>query len=217
MRAAMRVLAIATIATLAVLPRDAGADKAQQAMSRAMPPAAKETWTWPSVATARRSGSIRDRPTPISSGALPIANGAIAAIADCTEAIRLDPKFADAYNLRGNAYAGKGERLKAIADYTEAIRLNPQYGNAYCNRGCWPTSRIASTPRRLPISARPSVSTRNRPTRPRPGATPTQSKRRFRQGDCRLRRGHPPQPAIRLGLQQPGPYVWHEGRVCQGD
>ena len=56
------------------------------------------------------------------------------AIADYDEAIRLNPKLADAYFNRGIAYAEKGEHDKAIADYTEAIRLNPSYAEAYCHR-----------------------------------------------------------------------------------
>jgi Flp pilus assembly protein TadD len=51
------------------------------------------------------------------------------AIADYTEAIRLDPYDAEAYNGRGFAYGSKGEYDRAIADYTEAIRLNPNYAN----------------------------------------------------------------------------------------
>ena len=40
------------------------------------------------------------------------------AIADCTEAIRLDPCFAIAYYRRAYAYWRKGEYDQAIADYT---------------------------------------------------------------------------------------------------
>ena len=57
------------------------------------------------------------------------------AIADYTEAIRLDPKLAIAYNNRGLAYGNKGENDKAIADCTEAIRLDPKLALAYNNRG----------------------------------------------------------------------------------
>jgi len=49
-----------------------------------------------------------------------------------SEAIRLDSKYADAYNSRGVNLAEQGE---AIADYTEAIRLDPQDAKAYYNRG----------------------------------------------------------------------------------
>ena len=47
------------------------------------------------------------------------------AIADFTEAIRLDPNPDLAYQWRGDAYSDKGEYDKAIADYTESIRLDP--------------------------------------------------------------------------------------------
>ena len=45
------------------------------------------------------------------------------AIADYTEAIRLNPKFADAYNNRGVAFTKKGEYDDAIADFTKAKEL----------------------------------------------------------------------------------------------
>src|SRR6478609_5042777 len=48
------------------------------------------------------------------------------AIADYTEAIRLDPKFAVAYANRGLAHSDKGDTRRAIADYNEAIRLDPK-------------------------------------------------------------------------------------------
>jgi tetratricopeptide (TPR) repeat protein len=50
------------------------------------------------------------------------------AIADYTEAIRLDPKLAIAYYQRGTAYHALGDFDRAIADYTEAIRLDPKLG-----------------------------------------------------------------------------------------
>jgi tetratricopeptide (TPR) repeat protein len=57
------------------------------------------------------------------------------AIADYTEAIRLDPKYAAAFYNRGMAWDDKGDNDKAIADYTEAIRLDPKLAAAYNNRG----------------------------------------------------------------------------------
>jgi lipoprotein NlpI len=48
------------------------------------------------------------------------------ALADYDAAIRLSPKFADAYYNRGNIWANKGEPDRAIADYDAAIRLNPK-------------------------------------------------------------------------------------------
>jgi tetratricopeptide (TPR) repeat protein len=57
------------------------------------------------------------------------------AIADYTQAIRLDPNNAVAYRERGVALSQKGDNDKAIADYNQAIRLNPNYARAYINRG----------------------------------------------------------------------------------
>ena len=57
------------------------------------------------------------------------------AIADFTEAIRLKPKYAEAYNNRGFVYGrDKREFERAITDFTEAIRLKPKYAEAYKNR-----------------------------------------------------------------------------------
>ncbi|MCZ7554607.1 MAG: tetratricopeptide repeat protein [Anaerolineales bacterium] len=57
------------------------------------------------------------------------------AIADYTEALRLNPALVVAYNNRGLARREKGDLDGAIADYTEAIRLNPGFAVAYTNRG----------------------------------------------------------------------------------
>jgi lipoprotein NlpI len=57
------------------------------------------------------------------------------AIADLTEAIRLDPTWAGAYSNRGRAYREKGEDHRAIADLTESIRLDPRLAIAYYGRG----------------------------------------------------------------------------------
>src|SRR5262245_18018351 len=57
------------------------------------------------------------------------------AIADYSEAIRLVPSFANAYNDRGNAYNQRHEYDRAIADLDKAIRLNPKSAIFYLNRG----------------------------------------------------------------------------------
>jgi tetratricopeptide (TPR) repeat protein len=57
------------------------------------------------------------------------------AIADFTQAIRLDPESPEPYSERGVAWYLKGEYDKATADCSEAIRLNPKDEMAYGNRG----------------------------------------------------------------------------------
>ena len=57
------------------------------------------------------------------------------AITDYTQAIRLNPDYADAYYNRGIAKSNLGQHFAAIADYDIAIRLNPDYTGAYNNRG----------------------------------------------------------------------------------
>ena len=60
------------------------------------------------------------------------------AVADLTEAIRLDPNDANSFINRGNAYISKGDNDRAIADYNEAIRLGPEhpkFSSVFYNRG----------------------------------------------------------------------------------
>ncbi len=57
------------------------------------------------------------------------------AIADYTEAIRLNPEYAEAYYNRGCIYVEKGDHDQAITDYTEAIRIHPENGYAFYSRG----------------------------------------------------------------------------------
>lgn len=57
------------------------------------------------------------------------------AIAEYTEAIRIDPLDANAFLSRGIVWGKKGEYDKAIADFTEAIRINPKAAEAFYNRG----------------------------------------------------------------------------------
>ena len=57
------------------------------------------------------------------------------ALADYTEAIRLDPKNAEAYNNRALTYNRKGELDKAITDFNDAIKIKPNTPRLYNNRG----------------------------------------------------------------------------------
>ena len=57
------------------------------------------------------------------------------AIAKYNQAILLHPKYADAYNNRGNIYDHQGKYDLALADYSQAIQLEPKYAKVYYNRG----------------------------------------------------------------------------------
>jgi lipoprotein NlpI len=56
------------------------------------------------------------------------------AIADFSEAIRVDPKYALAYRNRSNVYRAKGDIDRALADYGKVVDLNPTASN-YRARG----------------------------------------------------------------------------------
>ncbi|MDR0707369.1 MAG: tetratricopeptide repeat protein [Treponema sp.] len=57
------------------------------------------------------------------------------AIADYTQAIRIDPKYALAYHNRGVAYEVKKDFDRAMSDYNQVILLDPNYAKAYHGRG----------------------------------------------------------------------------------
>jgi tetratricopeptide (TPR) repeat protein len=57
------------------------------------------------------------------------------AIEYLNNAIKLQPKYVDAYHLRGINYATLKQFQPAIEDFNEAIRLQPTYIDAYKSRG----------------------------------------------------------------------------------
>jgi len=57
------------------------------------------------------------------------------AIADCSQAIRLDPNGAAAFSGRAGAYRAKGQYDRAIEDMNQAIRLSPNDADMFNNRG----------------------------------------------------------------------------------
>lgn len=65
-----------------------------------------------------------------------ISKGKISkAVQDFSDAIRINPDYAVAYNARGFVLYQLGFYSLAILDFTEAISINPNYAEAYYNRG----------------------------------------------------------------------------------
>ena len=62
------------------------------------------------------------------------AGDAQGAIADFSQAIRLNPTYVRAYNNRGGARKSFGDLHGALKDYDQAIKLDPKYVKAYYNR-----------------------------------------------------------------------------------
>jgi tetratricopeptide (TPR) repeat protein len=56
------------------------------------------------------------------------------AIADYTQALKLNPKFVLAYGNRGLIYSEQGKYDKAISDFKKALKSNPNSTDFY-NRG----------------------------------------------------------------------------------
>lgn len=56
------------------------------------------------------------------------------AIPDHTQAIKLDPQYAQAYSARGDARVGLKDYQEAVNDYSQAIKINPNYIMAYAGR-----------------------------------------------------------------------------------
>jgi tetratricopeptide (TPR) repeat protein len=55
------------------------------------------------------------------------------AIENFTQAIKLDPNYADAYNVRGSAYLAKKDYVLARADWEKALQINPNHTDARDN------------------------------------------------------------------------------------
>ena len=97
-----------------------------------------------------------------------------AATAHYTEALRLNPRYADAHNNLGVVLSRQGKFEAAAAHYAEALRLKPGYVAAHNNLGVDLSTRVSSRRRRL-ISPRrcgsiptmsPHTTTWSRPRQP---------------------------------------------------
>jgi tetratricopeptide (TPR) repeat protein len=49
------------------------------------------------------------------------------AINEYDKAIKIDPKYVDAYNNKGNALSDLGRIEEAIIEYDEAIKIDPKF------------------------------------------------------------------------------------------
>ena len=96
----------------------------------------RRTTTAPSPTTARPSGSIRASPAPTSTGArVPHKKDYDRAIADYSEAIRINPSNAGAYNDRAWAYFKAGKAAQGLPDAERSLQLRPIDANALDTRG----------------------------------------------------------------------------------
>ncbi|MBM4038068.1 MAG: tetratricopeptide repeat protein [Planctomycetes bacterium] len=87
---------------------------------------AEETTAPERAPAAQTAGELVQR------GMTKMANGDVdGAMADFTEAIRLEPGDFQTHRWRGHLKCEKGDYDGAIADYTKAIELKPDYAEAY--------------------------------------------------------------------------------------
>jgi Tfp pilus assembly protein PilF len=63
----------------------------------------------------------------------------VTAISECREALRIDPKIAEAYHNIGLAYILAGDFAFALKYFDEAIKLDPSQGDYYGNRAATAT------------------------------------------------------------------------------
>lgn len=101
----------------------------------APPPLSMESFIVRKQTTSRRSKDLAQTPLAEQENEVQSAQAKYdKSIADFTEALPQDPKYAKAYFNRGRAYFGNGDLDRAIADFTEAIRLDPKDAQAYLLR-----------------------------------------------------------------------------------
>ena len=175
------------------------AERAKECISGALQHLTRATTTRPSPTIVWPSASTRITPMPTPPRYRLRRKGDYdKAIADYSEAIRIDPQNARAYYGRAYACGKKREFDKAIADYTEAIRLDPKYADAY-QTAALPTAERVITTRPSPTTQRPSTSTRNTTKPITTVATPTGTRANTTRPSPTFG-GHPAQSEIRQGL-----------------
>jgi len=58
------------------------------------------------------------------------------ALAEANLALKINPQYSRAYNVRGGFYYGMARYGQAVADFDRALELDPGFAAAYYNRGC---------------------------------------------------------------------------------
>ncbi len=94
------------------------------------------SWTRPSPSTIGPWSCIPATPKSITTAAWPTARRTdlAKAIADYTQAIRLDPKYIPAYANRGYVYYTRGDYDRALADFNKILELDPNNADAMKGR-----------------------------------------------------------------------------------
>lgn len=134
---------LVALATLSIpQPARAQPDKEAAKLAREAVAAAKEQ-DWDKAVESARKAAQLDRKFEANLAAALQQRGFAAAnerrfpeaIADFTEAIKLNPKDASAYERRAAVEMKMSDFDRALADYTEAIRLKPNDVRNYLYRG----------------------------------------------------------------------------------
>jgi tetratricopeptide (TPR) repeat protein len=98
--------------------------------------------------SCRRAGALAERASTRVAGGKSLAQAYVdrgltlhgeghydLAIADFSEALRLQPRDTFALKSRGNSWVQKNEPARALGDYEAAIRIEPDFADAIHNRG----------------------------------------------------------------------------------
>ena len=126
-----RSLLIAAFLSLIVSPSHAWNEDAQDCYERHLDvdqvlEACNEALSSPSLNNAERANTFYNRAVIMTE-----MGDHAAAIADFTEAIRLDPNHVEAHAGRGNTYRQHGRYQEAIADLNAVVRDNPYHPDVY--------------------------------------------------------------------------------------
>jgi tetratricopeptide (TPR) repeat protein len=130
---------IAAVAALAVMGAGGASAQTEQQRKWCYDQAATDPQTIEGCTALEKSGKYRGRDL-----AVILYNRGLSyenteqytqAMADFSQAVGLDPNYADAFDDRGNVYVWTGDHERALADYNRAIALKPNTALFHNNRG----------------------------------------------------------------------------------